>query len=720
MPLLEQGLSWLKAGYYSPDHPVMMEHLGQLRALVRDAAQTQPSKALPQIRARLAQLQDDAASLKAVADYPRLMADGIIRTSVYTQSPLSLTKKQQALGWGEPPVADVVVIGGGPAGIASAYYAGRLGLRTVLFEAGYLAQAFSDANAQSVKEMRTNAKLSSLAQARIVPDEILKELDMAVLAPQHNWRAIGRMARHEIEQFKGHKLFDNPFPPLPQGQPEPPFDPAVPVARNELFQYLDYVADQAAAFPSVQLCEKAPIQDVRCLEPRGKEWVEIRSRAEAKNPDAVVYELISAKGHRQLTRNLVIATGFVGEECQYTKIPPQLSDLALRLPGNYLMLKTDADLVESFQELEGVKARGAKSRQLILSETLLGKCDVQHYLASLPAETRLAVIGGGESGAKGALEILSQNPKLKVDLFVSEPLTPAQAQIPPKNTMPGTIIECLKDPALARQTIDEWQKQFKTPITPKTFINLLKAQQAGQVRVFELGAYFSPENIRLETVEQYVPNATGKQVVTRIYANNPDILKNLKAQREQWDQHGIAAGAALIKKDSNLLAEINGPLVSAAGYDRTTLRKQGIMGLMLQKGLIQVTPHGRTAEIELSKSDGLTSVTDPNIGVVGGSNYAAACDSALFGTGVRAYFLVNQLAHGLQEKSRRGEWDSADRVRLDMLPPLKLLQEMVVPENPKPPLSAIDRLLEKERLGYALTNEEDLMLARFRMLRSRL
>src|SRR5262249_44386657 len=79
--------------------------------------------------------------IKELRDFSLRIADGVIRNEVYHRQPSELSQAmEQKFGKTE---ADVVFIGGGPAGLAAALHAIALGEKVVLLDQGYALQSFS-------------------------------------------------------------------------------------------------------------------------------------------------------------------------------------------------------------------------------------------------------------------------------------------------------------------------------------------------------------------------------------------------------------------------------------------------------------------------------------------------------------------------------------------------------------------------------------------------
>jgi len=142
-PAQKEEFTRLAAGLYAaaPGSPEAVSATGLLRRLSRPTQNPEEDSA----RRRL---------LHALLDLPRLTAEGMIRLNLRAPSAEGLRKDMLAAKWKKKdglPIADAVIVGGGPTGLSTALQAADKGVKVVLFEAGYLAQSFSDAAVASAR-----------------------------------------------------------------------------------------------------------------------------------------------------------------------------------------------------------------------------------------------------------------------------------------------------------------------------------------------------------------------------------------------------------------------------------------------------------------------------------------------------------------------------------------------------------------------------------------
>lgn len=562
-----------------------LETLGKISSLM----ERMPSEAA---RSDLSALRYSQAELKALADLNRVMAEGVVRTSIQRPSAAEMRSSMRAAGWpmdfAERPIADVVVVGGGPAGLSAALHAAASGLRTALLEAGYVAQSFSDASMKSVYRMRTPAAKNSLVQEPFSPAPLVQELGMAGRLPLY--RHAGQRADTLLYGYTGRPMRGGERLNLPEG------DATVPSARDELMQHYAEIGE-AIRRKGGFVVEQAPVESVRRHDR--------------------LWEVSTRSGHRLLAKKVVLAQGQVGVNAENGIMPKDLQTLAGG-EGTFLLLRDRADLVQHASTLAG-----APWAQLVLHDSLLGTPDVERQIALLPAGKSAAVIGSGESAAKSVVALLRINPALKVHLFIKEPFESAQVQVPPAHMTPDAIKQAVADPAQARKTFDEWEA-FGSPVTPATLADIEDARAKGRV----------------------VVHALGKKCVLR--------MPGMPADSGTVDAEVLDAGMAtqrvrIADGPQGTLAEIDGPIVSAIGYDRGRLRQDPLTTDLVAKGHLAYNGDGgRKFEKEFKLApDGMTSAKSPDLYVIGSQSFGISADSAIPGGVARAVMTAEHIRKAL-------------------------------------------------------------------------
>lgn len=529
--------------------------------------------------------------LRALLDLPRLTAEGMVRVKLRVPSAEALKTELLTAGWKTRrgvPIADAVIVGGGPAGLSTALQAADKGAKVVLFESGWLAQSFSDAAMKPVYRMRTNSTRNSLAQEPFSDPGLVARAGLA--AGLGAIRSEGRAADAARFSLDGR-------PPLGRAAESlGDEDAASASARVELLQHFAKTADEVERLGS-RIVENAPVESAR------------------KRADGL-WEVRTAAGHRVLARKLVLAQGQVGGAIQHTK---DAAPAAEALPEDArIILNGRADLeARAAQIASAVRAlrRGrAPPRLPVVHDSLLGSPEVREYLALLPKGRSAAVIGSGESAAKAVMDLLRVNPGLTVHLYVKDALAQAQLQIPAAHAAPDAIRKAQEDPATAARTLEEW-KAFGTPITPATYADLKDEEAHGRVVVHALGARFDARE--------------GGSI------------------RAAWDGASLrlasAAGAARI---TGALVWASGYDRRALRADPLTssLERAGLLRRVGGKGF--------DAEEFAVGPDRLASAADPDLYVVGAQSFALSADSAIPGAVARAARLAEAISRPPSTSSR--------------------------------------------------------------------
>ncbi len=554
-----------------------------LRAIGREAAA---------VRAELAQVY-------ALSQLPLLTAEGLVRTRLFGPRAEGLEASEVQAGFaiepGGEPVADVAVVGAGPGGLSLALHAADAGLKTVVFEAGYAAQSFSDAAMKPVYRMRTPAARNSLAQTPFSPQRLQDEVGMT------RWLSRYR----EKGQAADTALYERTRAPPAFSERETlgGEDAAVPSARNELLQHYAHVA-QAVERKGGRVFERAPIAAAR--------W----------RPEDKLWELRTDSGRVQLARNLVLAQGQVGSDGEFARFPEELERAATAM--GHLTLHDRRDLVVKNSALAPVLAelrRGAwPGRQLVLHDSLLGTPEIERSIQWLPDGARVAVVGSGESAVKAAVAVLRLKPTAHVTLLVKSKLQAAQMQIPSHQAAPDYIDRALSDKSAAERSVAEWSA-FGSPVTPATLADVEAARAAGRLSIVELGekAAFA--------IASDAPK-DGVIVLKRLGRRGTQLLRLSAGRTEELDV-------------------IDGPIISAVGYDRRALRAAGLARQLIERGHLKLSGKpGKLSEneIELADEDPLSCAGGSHLFVVGAQNYGCSIDSAIPGIVARAARTAQHIA----------------------------------------------------------------------------
>lgn len=545
-------------------------------------------------------LRADLAVLKAVEDLSLVSAEGIVRTKFFPLEDQDL-----------PDVADVAVVGGGPAGLSTALHSAHAGLSTVLLEGGYVSQSFSDALMKPVYRMRTPTTRNSIVQAPFSSPELLADLSMPAWLKVYRRR--GQAADAALNKRTGKALQGAESAGLAT------FDPTIPSARNELLQHYSHVADEIVRRGG-RLAENARVSGAR------------------KRADGL-WELTLPNGRVQLARNLVLSQGQVGSAAQNGRVPADI-DRVMTLMG-HVTLRDRRDLIAKNPELAQIqeleRAGRDSGRQLVVHDSLLGTPVLERAIQRLRPGARAVVLGSGESAAKSALAILRLNPDVSVTLLVKEQFAQQQLQVPGHHMQPAAIEQALTSKAAAEKTLEEW-KSFGSPITPGSYADLKAAERAGRVRIVALG-YKPVFHLASDRAE--------------------DPSTALRVRRTR-------TGTQLYRSGNLVVETFDGPLVVAVGYDRAKLRLDPVTKGLVEQGKLRVSGKSghKLTENELALGeDRLSCAGDKTLFVVGAQNFGCAQDSAIPGMIARAAKTAERLrsaplppARRLELARNRGSW----------------------------------------------------------------
>lgn len=564
----------------------------RLYSALRELSKTYPDNA------KLGPLKEKAGFWQAMEDFPKLQADGIARNVQYYVSPGHLALQTAAQNWDIDqqtglPIADSVVVGAGPGGLASAYHLSQRGTRTILFEGGFVGQGFSDAGAKSVHQLRTNGAASNLVYTAnsnqlgvdvSMQRHLAENREKCAEAREKWYEATGETA-HGTSSARGSEV-------------------AQPANRSELFEHMSHVAHGLALkYPDTFVCENSPVSTIEKVE-RG---------------ETNLYRVKTAQGHEVLTRSLVMATGFVGSDGEHARSLNLFQKLEADPASGVTVLENDNSLFEDNTKLE--------KDLLVFSERLLGRPEIRDRIENLAKGSRLAVIGGGESAIKGALEALYLNPGVTIDLYTNGKMEPYQTQIPTSVIATPITEGAIKDKDIARQTLSEL-RDFGTPVTADSLEELLSFESEGRVRVREMGKYFSSDTIDLQ--------ARDGRLEVRL--KDEEAARNLQAQRKEWSELGLY-GANPPSDDPATLPPADMVMV-AAGYDKRSLQAGPLIQQLIDGGMVEMVK----GEVVYG-SDGLTSAKDPMVAFNTAGAVAFASDTAIPGRAIRGLRLA-QLMDG--------------------------------------------------------------------------
>ena len=546
----------------------------------------------------LKELREKAGLWQALEDFPKLKADGIMRTSQYYVTPQLLNTRAAAQGWDFDkktglPIADSVIVGGGPGGLSSAYHLSERGTRTVLFEAGFVGQGFSDAGAQSVHQLRTNGAASNLIYTAngnqlgvdVSMQRHLAENRSKCHEAREDWAEASKEPLHGLSQARGSEV-------------------NFAANRSELFEHMSQVAHGLALnYPDTLVSEASPVSSIE--------------KIPGSDGEAPLYKVSTYKGHEILARSLVMATGFVGGDGEHARSLGIFQKLEDTPKSGVTVLPNDHDLFSDNDTIE--------SDLLVFSERLLGRPEIRERIKEMPEGSRIAVIGGGESATKGALEALSLNPGVSLDLYTSGALAPYQTQVPTSTIAHGVTEAAIRHQEVAQKTIDSL-KGFGTPVTSETLQELFEYEAEGRVRIHEFGKRFDDNSVSVEV------DNSGERARLNLQLKDPEVAQNLRKQRQEWLNSGLYPTPP--EGDPTQLPQADMVMV-AAGYDKKSMKAGPLLQQLEAQGLVELTRGG----IEYGE-DGLTSSKDPMVAFNTAGAVAMASDTAIPGRAIRAYRLA--------------------------------------------------------------------------------
>ncbi len=600
--------------------------LGDLREMLDQPRADTPGRLFHALNQRLAgaspeqaqelrALRGLAADWMLVEDLPEYSADGVVRNVDFYLAPGTLQIATAARGWDVDeqtglPIADSVVVGAGPGGLATGYHLSERGLHTVILEAARAGQAFSDDHAQSVHVLRTVSATSNLIYTG---DDREHGVEISKARTFAQSQALAEKARQDWTSATG-----DIFQGLSVAEVGVGFEPT---NRAELYDHLSRTAQGLSQhYPDTFLCEKSPVNDIQVFERGGERLFRVKT----------------GPGHELLSRSLVMATGFVGTHGEQARGIRQLEQFATETGA--IWLGDDHDEMGANTLLLGAErslAEGRVERNVIASDRMLGKPSVKQLIKLLPDGSRVGVVGGGESAAKAVLEILALNPGVAVDLYIKDRLEAYQTQIPALHLSPPLMETMIEHPQLAEQSLEAY-RAFGTPVTPRTLEALYQAESEGRLRMRALGDSFGPDTVSLVAREGPKGRSIGLELTSESATHSC-----LTEVRQEWVAERLY-GADPPTDSPTRLPDL-AMLFTAIGYDS----KPGpLMERLADQGVVEFDGSGRP----VLGPDGVSSAACPTVGFNSAGFVYHSADTTLRGRAVRAAQVTRCLAERLPER----------------------------------------------------------------------
>lgn len=469
--------------------------------------------------------------------HPQQCGDGLYRPMDFFVSPGHLTLKAAAQGWEtsknpdgtEIPVADVVVVGGGPGGLMTTWQLARRGGRVVCFESELAGANFNDSGAKAVHHMRTSSEFTNLVNEGHSAASLEHPLSLSgTIDVSRPHAKAGREGQTKLTGEVMHGV----YPDIVDND-----SIYVPATRGELWNHLSNIAYSTANdFPDAVLCERSPVDGITYGEDG-------------------LFEVSTSRGHKIKCKELVLSVGLTGPKGERAKSLKVLDDLHKSAPDKSLVMQRIGDGQTHAAEFSDI-ATGEKVSTMIVNDRLLGDQTFRQTFASLPPGSHAAMIGSGESGIKGALEMAHLNPHVTVDFFVKGYLESAQVQVPSENFRQPVIEKTLGDKETAKM-LKGMYEFFDTPVTPRSLQECFEMQAAGRMRIFELGRYFDDKSVKLTA------NEDGS---TRLEINDPAVAAQLAKMEAHYKSVGLMPADQKLDGADNYRA-----FVQAPGYHKLSV-----------------------------------------------------------------------------------------------------------------------------------------------------
>ncbi len=476
----------------------------------------------------------------ALVRHPQQCGDGLYRPMDFYVSPGSLTLKGAAQGWemskddqgNDVAVADVVVVGAGPGGLTTTWQLARRGGRVVCFESELAGSNFNDGGAKPVHHMRTSSEFTNLINEGHSAGSLEHPLSLSgTIGVSRPHAKAGREGQTKLTGEVMHGVYpdfvdsDNIY---------------MPATRGELWNHLSNIAYSTANdFPNAVLCERSPVEDVKYDEKDG------------------LFEVTTTRGHKVKCKEVVLSTGLTGPRGEKAKFLKVLDELNKSAPESSVVMQKVSDGQSQAEEFSDI-ANGERGCTLIVNDRLLGDQTFRQTFASFPAGSHAAMIGSGESGIKGALEMAHLNPNMTVDFFVKGYLESAQVQVPSENFRQPVIEKTLHNDEVSHMLKDMYGF-FDTPVTPRSLQEVFELQAAGRIRIFELGKYFDENSVSL---------SANKDGSTSLEIKDPEVKANLEKMEAHYKSVGLMPQGQSLTGANNYRA-----FVQAPGYYKTPLEE---------------------------------------------------------------------------------------------------------------------------------------------------
>jgi len=520
--------------------------------------------------AMTSQVRYKVASVEEVKDPNNInrIASGIIREGEYSF-------KQQDIDdrFNDKPLK-LVVIGGGPAGLATAFQGVDSKLDGVaLFEAGLIAQAFSNV-AQPFEDMRTPPRRFSLVQ--LGPNS--KDSQYLNLQNPDNISSFRALAL-EGEKVEAEAFGANTKIARPKGYDTDLSNAAIPTARAVAYQHFITIANAIVSKGGL-IEENDPVVSVKKL-------------------NSGLFEVTTRKGIKVTAENVVLATG-AGSE----KVQDDLQKLATTRSINYAVYGSQQDIVKNnFKELSEFN-----NRIPIFKSQFLYDPRIIDYLKKIPANSTIAIVGGGQSAGNSVVFVHRIRPDIVIHLFAKDPLTRGPSQMPSGLRTQRQMTDLVTTPLLQQEA---WKKAgpgaFGVPITLAVYDYLQEAKAKGTF-VEHIGNYFNERNYSIRT---------------------------------KHDEEGRTLAVITNMQNFNERIIINGGFISAVGYTLDRPARDPFYQNLVKEGLVSLNPNG---EVAISP-DGLTSDLNKHIFVsgIGLGTEGSPTDGTTHGPTIRSREIIEEI-----------------------------------------------------------------------------